>query len=63
MWSINERLGGNPGINVEELDGTWKLDIIDLQIQESEELENNKTSFDTEGFRRNTEGLRSNEPN
>lgn len=38
LWSINERLGGRPGLEIEPLGTTWLDDLWRLSVEESRRM-------------------------
>ena len=42
LWSINERLGGNPGLSFERLSHDWIDDMVDLAKLELDAIEDAK---------------------
>ena len=57
LCSINDRLGGKPGQDIEPLDNTWLLDAISAQKIESDELK--KTQDEIEENRNSVDSYRS----
>lgn len=52
LWSINERLGGNAGLNIPQLSTDWIDDLIDMVDLESADPndENSETKNYVDSF-------------